>query len=212
MQQHGEEVLCKVKRLPLRHIAHRPRGDDIDPRAHEIRHHLRPVRLFHKVLHAAVSVQQHQPVAQRLEIFMQRHRHGGAALPMPRIEPAQIKVAHRVPAHHEKILISVKIPALQHAPRRSDRVRLHAVFHLHAELRPVAEVRLNLLRPVAQRGAELCKAVFPQQMHDPLHHRHAEHLCHRLRCVTRHDFQPRALSAGQNHCLHAPSSFFGISV
>ena len=127
-KQQREEIFGKIKRLVLRHIGHRPRGDNIDPGVDKIGHDVPPVRLFDEVLHKALPVLQHEPVLQRLRVRVERDRHGRVRLLMPAVEPQQVKAARGVAADDEKILPAVKIAARAHAAGRAARLGLDAVF------------------------------------------------------------------------------------
>lgn len=170
-EQQREEVVGKIKRRVLRHIGHRPRGDDIDAGVDEIGHYVRPVRFFDEVAYIALPVLQNEPVLQRLCVRVERDRHSGAgALVLP-VELQQVKAARRVAADDEKIIPAVKVAARAHGARRSARLGLDAVAQVHAVAAAVAAVLLNGIRAVTQRCAHVREAVAPQQLEQPVEHR-----------------------------------------
>ena len=206
-KQQREEIFGKIKRLVLRHIGHRPRGDNIDPGVDEIGHDVLPVRLFDEVLHKALPVLQHEPVLQRLRVRVERDRHGRVRLLVPAVESQQVEAARGVAADDKKILPAVKIAARAHAAGRAARLGLDAVFQVYAVVAAVAAVLLNDLRPVAQRHAHVREAVAPQQIQQPVEHRHADERHHGFREVSGDAAQPPALTAGQQNGFHAHAPF-----
>ena len=209
-EQQREKIFGKIKRLVFRHIGHRPRGDNIDPGVHKIGHDVLPIRFLDEVLHEALPVLQHEPVLQRLRVRVERDRHGRVRLLMPAVEPQQVKAARGVAADDEKILPAVKIAARAHAAGRAARLGLDAVFQVHAVVAAVAAVLLNDLRPVAQRHAHVREAVAPQQIQQPVEHRHADERHHGFRQISGDAAQPPALTAGQQNCFHAHAPFTNL--
>ena len=206
-EQQREEIFGKIKRLIFRHIGHCPRGDNIDPGVHEIGHDVLPVRFFDEVLHKPLTVLQHEPILQRLCVRVECDRYGRVRLLVPAIEPQQVKAARGVAADDEKILPAVKIAARAHAAGRAARLGLDAVFQVYAVVAAVAAVLLNDLRPVAQRHAHVREAVAPQQIQQPVEHRHADERHHGFREVSGDAAQPPALTAGQQNGFHAHAPF-----
>ena len=196
-EQQREEIFGKIKRLIFRHIGHCPRGDNIDPGVHEIGHDVLPVRFFDEVLHKPLTVLQHEPILQRLCVRVECDRYGRVRLLVPAIEPQQVKAARGVAADDEKILPAVKVAARAHAAGRAAGFGFDAVFQVHAVAAAVAAVLLNDLRPVAQRHAHVREAVAPQQIQQPVEHRHADERHHGFRQVSGDAAQPPALTAGQ---------------
>ena len=196
-EQQREEIFGKIKRLIFRHIGHCPRGDNIDPGVHEIGHDVLPVRFFDEVLHKPLPVLQHEPILQRLCVRVECDRYGRVRLLVPAIEPQQVKAARGVAADDEKILSAVKVAARAHAAGRAAGFGFDAVFQVHAVAAAVAAVLLNDLRPVAQRHAHVREAVAPQQIQQPVEHRHADERHHGFRQASGDAAQPPALTAGQ---------------
>ena len=143
-----------------------------------------PVRLFDEVLHKALPVLQHEPVLQRLRVRVERDRHGRVRLLVPAVEAQQVEAARGVAADDKEILPAVKIAARAHAAGRAARLGLDAVFQVYAVVAAVTAVLLNDLRPVAQRHAHVREAVAPQQIQQPVEHRHADERHHGFRQVS----------------------------
>lgn len=97
------------------------------------------------------------------------------------VELQQVKAARRVAADDEKIIPAVKVAARAHGARRSARLGLDAVAQVHAVAAAVAAVLLNGIRAVTQRCAHVREAVAPQQLEQPVEHRHADERYHGFR-------------------------------
>ena len=209
-EQQREKIFGKIKRLVFRHIGHCPRGDNIDPGVDEIRHDVLPVRFLDEVLHEALPVLQYQTVLQRLGVRIECDRHSRICLLMPAVEFQQVKAARGVAADDEKIVLAVKVAARAHTAGRAARLGLDAVFQVHAVVAAVAAVLLNDLRPVTQRHAHVRETVAPQQIQQPVEHRHADERHHGFRQISGDAAQPPALTAGQQNCFHAHAPFTNL--
>ena len=171
---------------------------------------MRPVRFFDEVAYIALPVLQNEPVLQRLCVRVERDRHSGAgALVLP-VELQQVKAARGVAADDEKIVPAVKVAARAHGARRSARLGLDAVAQVHAVAAAVAAVLLNGIRAVTQRCAHVREAVAPQQLEQPVEHRHADERYHGLRQLARDAAQPPSLTAGQQNRLHTHAPFTNL--
>ena len=120
-------------------------------------------------------------------------------------DPAEIDVGEHVAGDHEERLVELG-HRVAHRAGGAERRFLGGVAHPHAELRAVAEVGADVVRHERDRHDDVVEAVPGEELHDVLHHRHVRDRHHRLGLVARERAQPRAFTAGQDHCLHAPTS------
>ena len=118
---------------------------------------------------------------------------------------AEVDVGEHVAGDHEEGLVELG-HRVAHRTGGAERRLLGRVAHAHAELGAVAEVGADVVGHERDRHDDVVEAVPREQLHDVLHHRHVGDRHHRLGLVARERAQTRALAAGQDHRLHAPTS------
>ena len=200
-----EQVAPEVERS-VGDALHRPGGEYVDARVHQVRHHLRPVRFFDEAADISFSVRHREAVAQRR--LFRREGKGGKRLVflMDAHQKPQVIVAGSIGGDDKEVLVPVEIPAVFHAARRAEIVRLDAVLEFHPVFSPVAEMGHDFSCPVMQRRADLRIAVTAQQLDNMLHHRSAQDRRHGLRVLPRDGTQPHPQAARKDHCFHCFSS------
>ena len=208
-EQLREQITPEVEG-PLGDALHRSGREYVDARIDQVRHHLRPVRLFDKAADISLPVHHRKTVAQRYFFCREGKRGRRAVFLMGMHQKPEVVIAGGVGGDDEEVLVPIKIPTVFYAARRAEILRLYAVLELHAEFPPIAEMGHDFPGPVVQRRADLCIAVFPQQLDDVLHHRPAQDRHHGFRVLPRHRTQPRPQTARKDHCLHRSSSRFDI--
>ena len=161
-----------------------------------------PVGLFDEGPDQPVLPGDGEAVAQRLALPGEGERRGGPALPVPPPERAQIEVAGRVPADDQHVLLPDELPAAPHRPRGTPGAGLDLVAQRDTEAPTVPEVVDDILRAVAQGGADLREAAAPQVQQRVFHQRPAEQGDHGFWRVAGHSLEPGAVAAGQKNRFH----------
>ena len=169
-----------------------------------------PVRLLDEGADPALAVLHRKAVAQRLLVPVQGDSHCSAAFPVGAHKLPQFKVAGRVRAYDEKVLIAVEVGAVFHRPGGAQSLLLHPVFKPDAQAFAVAEIVHDILRPVFYRRADLIKAAVLQMQQYMLHNWLAQNIRHGLGPVPRHRAKPRPHSPGHNNCFHVHCLLFTL--
>jgi hypothetical protein len=204
--EHGREhVTGEVTDLAVGDEVEDSRVEHVDAGVDRVREHLTPRRLLQEALDATVGPGDDDAEVDRILDPLQRDRRERLLRLVPFDNRAEIDVGEHVAGDHEERLVELG-HRVAHRTRGSERCLFGCVTHPDPELGTVTEVGADVIRHERDGHDDVVEPVAREQLDDVLHHRHVRDGHHRLRLVTRERPQTRALTAGHDHSLHAPTS------
>ncbi len=198
-----EEVAREVVRLAGLHVLEDDRIEDVDAGVDRVREDLAPRGLLEEARDPAVVVGHDDAELKWVGDAPQRDRGDRSLPPVVGEDRAQVHVGQGVAGDDDERLRSEECLGLFDGARRPERRVFDDVVHRDAEIRPVAEIGLDLVGHVVQRGDDLVDAVAAQEVDDVVHDRLAGDRRQRFRSRRRQRSQSRAFTARHHDRLHA---------
>ena len=211
-QHLGEEVAREIVVAAPDHPVEDGRFEHVDAGVDRVGEDLAPRRLLEEARDAAGLVGDDDAEFERVGDALQRDRDVVVLALVVFDQRGEVDVGQRVARDDEERIAGQQLVGHLHRAGRAERGVLDDVFHRHAELGAVVEVRFDLVGQVVQRGDDLGDAVASQKSDDVFHHRLAGNRRERLRTARGQRPQPRPLAAGHQYAFHTTSPTSGCTL